>query len=245
LNAEAPKINSFDANIIHFVNQLAQKSWLLDRSVSFVSNNLLTCGGVIAALFWWAWFRGGETKTRDRELVLSGIVMSCAALFVARALALTLPYRERPLRVPEVGFRLPFGATSSNLIHWSSFPSDHAALFFSLATCLYLISRRIGILAYCHAFFIVCLPIVYTGMHYPTDVLAGAFLGISISQLATIQSLRETITRAPLRWAEEFPEFFYPGFYLMTFLIGTVFDPVRAIGVAAWQGIRVVVQHRL
>lgn len=245
LETEAPKINPFDANIIHFLNRFAQKSWLLDRSVSFVGNDVLIRGGVITALLWWAWFRGGESKTRDRELVLSGIMMSCAALFAARALALWLPFRERPCRVPEVAFRLPFGATSSNLIHWSSFPSDHAALFFSLATCLYLISRQIGILAYCHAFFIVCLPRVYMGMHYPTDILAGAFLGIGITQLATIQGLRECIAREPLRWMEESPELFYPCFYLMTFLVGTNFDSVRDICVAVWQAVRAVVQHRL
>jgi hypothetical protein len=57
---------------------------------------------------------------------------------------------------------------------WSSFPSDHACLFFALATGLCLISPVIGGLALLHASLIVSLPRIYLGLHYPTDVLAGA-----------------------------------------------------------------------
>jgi undecaprenyl-diphosphatase len=234
LKAEAPKINPFDVSIIHFINQFAQRSWLFDTSLYFISENALIKGGAITALFWWAWFREGEGKTRRREFIVSGLAMAFVSLFVARALALWLPFRERPLRVAALNFHLPIGITDSNLIHWSSFPSDHAALFFSLATSIYFISRRLGLLAYCHAFFIVCLPRVYLGLHFPTDILSGALLGIGITDLCLIKHLRTAIARKPLAWSESAPAYFYASFYLVLFLIATNFDSLRETFVFAW-----------
>jgi undecaprenyl-diphosphatase len=237
LKSEAPKINPFDAHILHFLNQFAQKSWRFDRFVSLIADNELLKGGVITALFWWAWFREGEAKERNREFVLSGIVMSLASLCAARAFAFLRPFRERPLRTSGLNFHLPISMEGSALIHWSSFPSDHAALFFSLATSLYFISRRIGLLAYCHAFFVVCLPRLYLGLHFPTDILAGALLGVAITDLCLIKSLRTAIARPPLAWLKSSPPYFYACFYLSNFLIATNFDPARRALGFAWRAI--------
>lgn len=232
--AEATEINPFDAGIIHFINQFAQRSWLFDTSLNFISENVLIKGGAITALFWWAWFREGEEKSRHREFIVSGLAMAFVSLFVARALALWLPFRERPLRVAALNFHLRIGMADANLIHWSSFPSDHAALFFSLATSIYFISRRLGFIAYCHAFFVVCLPRVYMGLHFPTDILAGALLGIGITDLCLIKRLRTAIACIPLAWLESAPAYFYAGFYLVLLLIATNFNSVREMFVFAW-----------
>jgi len=229
-------MNAFDSSILHFLNRFAQSSWLFDKSVAFVSNNLLR-GAVITASFWWIWFRSGETQSRDREFVLSGFVASFVALPIARALALVLPFRQRPLMDPALGFRLPFGSDESPIVHWSSFPSDHAVLYFSLATCLYFVSRRIGLLAYFYALFVVCVPRIYMGVHYPTDILAGGLLGIGIGGLSCMNGLRESISRPLFRWLEKDPASFYLCFYLCSFLFATQFDPVRTAVGFAWNGI--------
>ena len=236
-------MNSFDSSIIHFLNQFAQRSWLVDRLISGISSNQLTKGAFVAVILWWAWFRGGDTKTRDREFVLSGIVSSWLALFVARTLTFFLPYRERPLRNAALQFRTPLGVNPHELFGWSSFPSDHAVLFFALATSIFFLSRKAGMIAYCHAFFIVCLPRIYMGIHYPTDVLVGALLGIAVACLFLINDLRIAVTRFPMRWSERSPASFYPCLFLCTFLIGTNFDPLRKVFVGAWHLSRTVL-HR-
>jgi undecaprenyl-diphosphatase len=56
------------------------------------------------------------------------------------------------------------------------FPSDHATAAFAIATALFLRDRRLGIVALIAAA-AVSVGRVAIGVHYPTDVLAGAVLG--------------------------------------------------------------------
>jgi undecaprenyl-diphosphatase len=188
-------VNPFDTGIIHFLNQFAHRSWTFDNAVILFSANPLIKGGVIMALFWWAWFHEDKGRTQKREFLLYGIVGCILALIVARTLAYTLPFRERPLRNSALYFRMPYEMNDRVLLHWSSFPSDHAVLFFTLAASIFIVSRRASIFALCYIFFIICLPRVYLGIHYPTDILAGALIGIAIASLSKIAALRYSLTR--------------------------------------------------
>ena len=112
-------MNRFDADIIHFLNQFAQRSWVADHLISLITDNELLTGGFIMNLFWWAWFRNDDFEGKDRRLILSTIFLSTAALFLARMLALLLPFRERPLQNPILHFRLPLGEDSGTLLGWT------------------------------------------------------------------------------------------------------------------------------
>jgi undecaprenyl-diphosphatase len=222
-------MNPFDVGILHFLNQFAHRSYTFDDAVVLLSANHLIKGGVIMALFWWAWFREDEGRIQKREFLLYGIISCSLALVVARILAHTIPFRERPLRNPALYFQMPYEMNDKVLIHWSSFPSDHAALFFTLAASIFLVWRRAGILALCHTFFIICLPRVYLGIHFPTDILAGALIGVAIASLAKIAALRVSLTRHSFLWLQKSPGTFYAFLFLVTFQIATLFDPAREI----------------
>lgn len=219
-------MNVFDTTILHFLNQFAAKSFLFDDLIAFVCNTPFR-GVIFISALWWLWFRQSETQSRARTLIVSGLAVSLFSLFVTRGLAFSLPFRERPASAPALHFRLPYGVTTSGLIPWSSFPSDHAALYFCIATSIFLISRKIGFFAYLYAFFVISLPRVYTGTHYPTDILVGAILGIGIGSILAIAPLSEWIARRPLRWVEQSPGIFYAVFFVITFLFSTQFDAIR------------------
>jgi len=143
-------VNSFDAGIISLFNALARRSLTFDTLVFLLGSNFILKGGVIAALIWWTWFREGQ-REKDREYLLFGISAGFLALLAARVLATVLPFRERPLRNPLLHFQLPYGVTETTLLGWSSFPSDHAVLFFTLATGIFFVSRPLGWRHQCRA----------------------------------------------------------------------------------------------
>lgn len=63
-----------------------------------------------------------------------------------------------------------------------SFPSSHAIFFFSLAMGVYFVSKRFGITLFVFAT-IISLARISAGVHYPSDVIGGALLGVVISYL--------------------------------------------------------------
>ena len=65
-----------------------------------------------------------------------------------------------------------------------SFPSDHAAAAFAIAFAVLAYSRRGGI-AFLLASTLIGLSRIALGMHYPSDVLAGALVGWLAAMLVT------------------------------------------------------------
>ena len=222
-------MNPFDYSIISFFNQFAQRSVQFDNLVLLISDNTLLKGGAIIALFWWGWFQRDSLKivNRNREHILTTLLTSAVAIVVARALALLLPFRLRPLHNPEITLQFPL--EKEFLEGWSSFPSDHAILFFTLATGLFFVSRILGTIAIAHAVLIISLPRIYLGLHYPTDILAGALLGIGVSLWVNRKQFSSKISKLPLRLLDKNPSLFYSCFFLVVFEIAEMFNSLRNI----------------
>src|SRR6266404_7706498 len=172
-------MNWFDHALIVFLNQWSQRWSEFDHLVVIASNSDLSKGGVVVAAVWGAWFRMSSAQEKNRRYLLSAIFGSLVALFVARVLAAALPLRVRPLLNQSLQFRPPKGLPDqSNWTTWSSFPSDHAALFFALAFGVFLVSKKWGVVLFTYVVLIICLPRIYVGIHYPTDILCGGVLGV-------------------------------------------------------------------
>jgi len=119
-----------------------------------------------------------------------------------------------------------------SLIHWSSFPSDHAALFFALAMGMLPISRRCGALALAHATLLISLPRIYLGIHWFTDILAGAVLGIGLALAGMRLPISRWLQRTTVPLFQRHPSLCYAALFGLTYLIATLFDDARYLGSA-------------
>jgi len=63
--------------------------------------------------------------------------------------------------------------------HHPSFPSDHAAFMFALATAIFIKHRRWGAVMYVLAI-TTSVARVMADIHRPSDIIAGAVLGITV-----------------------------------------------------------------
>lgn len=144
-------------------------------------------------------------------------------------LSKTLPFRLRPIHNPDIETLLPFGMNPEVLDGWSSMPSDHAVLFFSFAACIFLINRAFGIVLLLHAALVVCLPRIYAGVHFPSDVVVGALVGIALA-VALLKPFSLAIEKYHVLQLERtYAFFFYPVAFLITFQAASMFDSVRSL----------------
>ena len=83
--------------------------------------------------------------------------------------------RPRPFEQNNVELRVAQD-DAKKLTHNGSFPSGHAANTFMLAVLLSVAKKRLFFIFYCVAS-IVAFSRIYLGVHFPSDVLAGACIG--------------------------------------------------------------------
>jgi len=221
-------MNPFDVAILLFLNQFAQRSPRFDECVAFLSSSNLLKGGVIVGMIWWVWF-GHEDVRRKRAVLLATLIASVPALMVAKILTL-VTFRTRPLNEPALSLHIPHTVTVTDWKQFSSFPSDHAVLFFAMAAGILIASRRAGWLALFYVSMFICLPRMYLGVHYATDILAGAAIGVIPVCLANLPRIRESMTGWALKWLDASPSSFYFLAFLVLYLVVELFDPVIEVG---------------
>ena len=94
--------------------------------------------------------------------------------------------RPRPFLENNINLLLTHSATSS-------FPSGHAAFYFALATAVYFYNKKSGLFFFLAAFLISFFR-VFAGLHWPSDILTGAIVGIFSGWLIILFSRRYFLT---------------------------------------------------
>jgi undecaprenyl-diphosphatase len=220
-------MNPFDASILHFLNGFAQRSQVFDEFVVLVCMNNFLKGALVFTIVWYLWFQNEGSKEK-RGYLLAGVSASFAGLVIAKMLAFAI-HRARPFNDPQLVLRIPYGIHAVAWEGLNSFPSDHAVLFFALATGIFLASRPVGLLAYSYVTLFICIPRIYLGIHFPTDILGGAIIGLSTTWLAHFPGIRQPLTRCACRWIDKRPGLFYAFSFLLTYLVSELFDPALSI----------------
>ncbi|HXI54688.1 MAG TPA: phosphatase PAP2 family protein [Polyangia bacterium] len=189
------------------------------------------------AVVWWAWFRPGRPADDDRRsAVLGAIMATAAAVILGRALSHLLPFRMRPFTDPSLHLSFPVGTSSVGLRHWSSFPSDHAMVWGALAAGIGAVSVGAGALLFVVGVVVVCVPRIYVGQHYPTDILAGLAIGALVGWVMTRPRISRVISRPFLEWESKQPAWFYALAFLLTLHLADMFTVLRKLGYTLLHG---------
>ncbi len=221
-------MNGFDQAIFDVLGRVAGRSVTFDLAVvEWTRNEILGKGDLALAMLWGAWFLPGEPRRTRREILVATAVAGAAAVLAGRGIGMAFPFRLRPVHDPSLHLHLPHGAPDTWLRSWNSFPSDHAMVWSAVAVGVASVSAWMGIVIGAVALFLICLPRVYIGLHYPTDILGGAAIGAIIAWAFTHGSARTRIARPLLAIEERWPHLFYAGAFLASVHLADMFVQLR------------------
>lgn len=231
-------MNSFDTAVQIFLTHNAFHSAAINHAIRVIAGQILFKGLILIPVLWWMWFKPGPRDEWKREMIVATVASGLLSLAIGRLLAYCLPFRQRPLYTPDLHLNFPsVGLHDAAVRTWSSFPSDHAMLWMAIATGIFLVSRRVGALALLYTAIFICLPRVYLGLHYPTDVLAGAAIGIAITYIATRDGVRTRLAGPILQWMNSYPGPAYTLVFLLSFELVTQFDELFLIFRTGWKAL--------
>lgn len=106
-----------------------------------------------------------------REMVVCSVLSALVSRFVIATLIRILWFRPRPFVNNAVNLLITYPSDKA------SFPSGHASFYFALSTVIFLYNKKLGIFFYISTL-LITLSRVFIGIHWPSDILAGALIGI-------------------------------------------------------------------
>jgi undecaprenyl-diphosphatase len=123
---------------------------------------------------------GGERAVR---FVALAALMALAIALLVNGIVGSLAYSPRP-------FVIGLGHTLIDHRPNSSFPSNHATVFFAYAATLALFGRRTLTLAFTGIGLVVAWSRIYLGIHYPGDMLGAAVVSVVAAVLSASLMMR-------------------------------------------------------
>lgn len=160
-----------DRTVFDAINGFARHTvWLHSPALAYATYGVVLFAGLLLVGWWVARSTGNHTK------VAAALWTPLGALL---ALAVNQPISNG------VGEARPYAVLPNALVlaHRStdySFPSDHAVMAGAVAGGLFLVSRRLGVVAALAALLMAFVR-VYVGAHWPGDVEVGLVLGAAVT----------------------------------------------------------------
>jgi undecaprenyl-diphosphatase len=160
----------FDVPLFHWLNSLALHTPLIDAPVQFLMNDYIVPTALVLTLLA-LWFAGRDADERaafQRTVLRAMLTLALASITLK--LINEVYFRPRPFTFDD-SVRLLFYHPSD-----SSMPSNAATVSFALAVAVWLRQKRWGIMMLALSVGMTFARIV-GGVHYPADVVVGAWLG--------------------------------------------------------------------
>jgi undecaprenyl-diphosphatase len=163
-----------DYDVSHSINDFtARHDWIEDLFSFIAQDSHYVFVGFLLVLFF---MPARWTSPNLRRGVVAAVFAAAVGLVVAHGITL-LWDRPRPFVAHPHSTHLLISHARD-----ASFPSDHTTGAFAIAVSLLLRSRKVGLIALAFAA-LVAIARVGVGVHYASDVLAGALVGTAAALL--------------------------------------------------------------
>lgn len=220
--------NAFNIAIIEWLNHYSQFSPKFNQIIAYIENAYAFKGLAMVSMLWYLWFKDSNPLSETKAIIVNAIVGCILALVVTSAINYVAPFQATPMANELIRFQIPSGVVidrSANVGHgWiNSFPSHHATMFYALATGIFLASRRVGWFAFVYVTLFIAFPRVYLGYHYPTDILAGATVGVSTAMLVNQRFFRDIYRKPLMTLMMKYPALSQTVVFIVTFEIAVLF----------------------
>ena len=181
-----------DDRIQDLINGMAGHAGLLDDAMKLLATGLIFLA-VPLMLILWFWPANAPQRALNQRVAGAAVAAVMLALGVA-SLAGHAYADARPF-VSDPGTRLLVQHSANN-----SFPSDHATVSFAIAGTIIWWRRLAGGLVM-FAAALIGLARVFVGVHWPSDILGGAIIGLAVGSIAALSVPRLTCLQ---RWAARY-----------------------------------------
>jgi undecaprenyl-diphosphatase len=195
-----------DAQIFRDLNGFAGQSAWIDGLIVFCATYLIFIMGAaiavaVAVVIWQERHPGWQRRLhlflrhqhsyRAEAAVVLGLraVVAASFAYLFNFIISLIWFRPRPFLTLYHVQQLAFPSSSTK-----SFPSDHATIAFAMAWAIFLSRRRLGALLLVAAT-LIALGRVFAGVHYPSDVIAGAAVGFVWAWVARLWERRLLLGR--------------------------------------------------
>ncbi len=167
----------FNIKLFHFFNGFALKNHSLDLFFIFISKYL------IIFLIFFFFFFFGKLIWKDKKIKINELILYFAGSTIAYGITFIL---KHSISAPR-----PFKSLENiNLLLdrkdiFQSFPSGHTTLAFAFAISIFLYNKKWGLLALFFAI-LIAFGRIFTGVHFPLDVICGALIGLLVNIISYI-----------------------------------------------------------
>lgn len=154
-----------DIYIFNYLNGFAGQNFYLDKIIIFCADYLggvLLIGLVLLILTGW-------DKKKEIKMFLTAVFSVIFSRLIFTEIIRFIYARPRPFITLHANNLLEHRASAS-------FPSGHAAFYFAIAAAVSYYHKKAGFLFVLGAITIGVSRVI-AGVHYPSDILAGAILG--------------------------------------------------------------------
>lgn len=157
-------MKDIDLLIFTKLNQFAGKNGFIDKAAVFFAEYF---GYFLVFILLLALIKNFK---KFWPMVFQALLSAIVARFVIVEIIHQIFFRSRPFVDYDVFLIFQHPATSS-------FPSGHAAFFFALSAIVYFYNKKAGSL-FLIASFLIAISRVFSGVHWPFDILGGMLIGI-------------------------------------------------------------------